>query len=589
MITINNTGLTVFPIGDKKYLLKGMATQKVLLLPIEDKADVAKVSLVVNNAEKIKFNIRFATKKIDYFIPIDISSYLNRQINLLIDGVANDAICWDNIQLSDNFNRENREKHKPLFHFSPDYGWMNDPNGMVYKDGVYHLCFQYNPYGSTWENMSWGHATSENLITWKHEPDALCGDGFGGMFSGGAVVDRFNSAGFGKDAIIAFYTNAGIGQMQCIAYSLDNGKSFIKYENNPILTSSVADSRDPKVFWHDATNRWIMILAVDQHMEIYSSENLKDWRYESSFGEEEGAHGGVWECPDLIELPVEGSNERKWVLICNINPGGPFGGSAAQYFVGSFDGKVFNNDTSKKTKWMDFGKDYYATVTWANAPENRCIALGWMSNWQYANEVPTKQFRSAMAIPRDLKLFQEEGDILLKSTISNELNRFTLPDEGLKDTKVYAEYEMRNLFLSECPAFRLDFKLAVNDADTIGIVLFNDKGEEVTLTVDVRGRELRMNRSKSGVTDFDPSNTFTLETVAPIYGGAEQLSLTVLVDRSSIEIFGNEGKFTMTNLVFPEQPYNNIRFFSRGGSYIVESFKKQPIHTSSKCDKLKKD
>lgn len=577
MDTSKQTTCAVHPIGDKKYLVKIDASKQFLLLPIEDKAEVAKISLVVNNKAEKNVNVRLAVKTVEYTVPLDISMFRGKQINLVIDGVEKGAVCWDALVQTDQFDRTNREKFKPSFHFSPDYGWMNDPNGMVYQDGIYHLCFQYNPYGSTWENMSWGHATTKDLITWKHEPDALHGDGFGGMFSGGAVVDKFNSAGFGKDAIIAFYTNAGVGQVQCIAYSLDNGKSFTKYENNPVLTSPIADFRDPKVFWHEDTKRWIMILAVDQHMEIFTSQNLKNWEYASSFGEKEGAHGGVWECPDLIELPIEGTDKKKWVLICNINPGGPFGGSATQYFVGQFDGKTFINDSPYKTKWMDYGKDYYATVTWANAPENRCIALGWMSNWQYANQIPTQQFRSATSIPRDLVLFQENGEVYLKSIIVKELEQFVKSGDVIKDIEVKSEYEMRNFLLGKEAAYSIDLKMAVNDADIVGLTLFNNRNEEITLYFDIREREFRMSRAKSGITRFDPSETFEHETIAPLYGDTVQLSLRILVDTCSIEIFGNGGKFTMTNLIFPEEPYNNIRFFSKGGAYLVETFKKQPI------------
>lgn len=574
MIKINGTDFKVHCIGNKKYLLQGFVTKKFLLLPIEDSAEIAKISLVVNNKSEKQLNVRLAVKEVEYCVPLDVSEFTDRQISLVIDGVEKGAICWENISVADTFDRTNREKFKPIYHFSPDYGWMNDPNGMVYHNGVFHLCFQYNPYGSTWENMSWGHATTKDLITWKHEADALHGDGFGGMFSGGAVVDKCNTAGFGKDAIIAFYTNAGVGQIQCIAYSLDNGKTFTKYANNPILTSEVADFRDPKVFWHDDTSRWVMILAVDQHMEIYSSKNLLEWSYQSSFGKGEGAHGGVWECPDLVELPIEGTDQKKWVLICNINPGGPFGGSATQYFVGDFDGKKFTNDSPSATKWMDFGKDFYATVTWANAPENRCIALGWMSNWQYANQVPTKQFRSATSIPRDLILFRENKEVYLKSYIAKELVSFLKPKDTVKEIRVNSEYVMKDIFLGQEKAYKLTVKIANNDADEVGIVLFNDNNEEVTLLCDLRKREFSMSRSKSGITNFDPSETFSHDTMSPIYGGTEELVLELLVDTCSIEIFGNGGKFTMTNLVFPQEPYNNIRFYSRGGSYLVESLKK---------------
>lgn len=543
---------------------------KYLLLPIEDKANLVNTSLVVDNDLRKQLKVRLANKQTEYYVPLDISEYLGEHISLLFDGIEEKSVCWESIKEVDTYDRDNIERFRPIFHFSPDYGWMNDPNGMFYKDGVYHLCFQYNPYGSTWENMSWGHATTKDLITWTHKPDVLHRDGFGEIFSGGAIIDKNNDAGFGEGAIIAFYTNAGIGQMQCIAYSLDNGETFIKYKDNPILTSDIADFRDPKVFWHDDTNRWIMLLSVDQHMEIYSSLNLLDWQYESSFGEKEGAHGGVWECPDLVQLAIENESDKRWVLLCNINPGGPFGGSATQYFVGRFDGKTFINESPLKTKWMDFGKDYYATVTWSNVPENRTIALGWMSNWQYANQVPTQQFRSANSIPRDLVLFRDNNEIYLKSTPVTELDIFSKKGKIISDITVNREYEIKNIFSRITAAYTLEIELLCGDADTIGIELFNDKDDTVVFTIDIHRREFRMSRNKSGITDFDPTETFTNDTISPLYGGFEIISLLILVDTCSIEIFGNGGKFTMTNLVFPQEPYNNIRFFSKGGAYTID-------------------
>ena len=266
-----------------------------------------------------------------------------------------------------------------------------------------------------------GHAISKDLIHWEHQPVAIAPDALGTIFSGSCVVDKDNTAGFGAGAIVAFYTSASDRQVQSMAYSLDNGRTFKKYDRNPILTSTQRDFRDPKVFWHKESNKWIMVLAVGQEMQLYSSPNLKDWTYESSFGEGQGAHAGVWECPDLIELPVKGTELKKWVLICNINPGGPFGGSATQYFVGTFDGKQFVNESPALTKWMDYGKDHYATVTWSNAPEDRKIALAWMSNWEYANNVPTSQYRSANSVPRDLALYTKNGQTYLSSTPSPEV------------------------------------------------------------------------------------------------------------------------------------------------------------------------
>lgn len=571
MTRIKNTEFEFFCIGKNKYIFKGVVMKRYLLLPIEDSADLINASLIVDNQLCQQLRVRLAKKDVEYYVTLDVSMYTGQQIALILEGVEDDAICWQHTKGVDVFDRGNTERLRPIFHFSPDYGWMNDPNGMFYKDGIYHLCFQYNPYGSTWENMSWGHAVSTDLIRWKHLPDVLHRDGFGDMFSGGAIVDKNNDAGFGEDAIIAFYTNAGVGQMQCLAYSSDNGQTFTKYRNNPILTSKEADFRDPKVFWHQKTKRWIMLLAVDQHMEIYSSINLRDWTFESSFGEKEGAHGGVWECPDLVELPIQGTRDTRWVLLCNINPGGPFGGSATQYFVGQFDGKTFKNDSPSKTKWMDFGKDYYATVTWANAPGNRAIALGWMSNWQYANQVPTKQFRSATAIPRDLLLFSEEGEIYLKSTPCAELCSFTQTKRLVSDVVVNKEYELMDVFSEKTLAYSLELEISSDDADWIGLKLFNDKGEAVTMSIDIREREFRMNRARSGATDFDPSMTFANETFSPLYGSRELVKLYILVDTCSIEVFGNDGKFTMTNLVFPQEPYNHVCLFSKGGAFKILS------------------
>lgn len=572
-----NTLFSIFCIGENKYILKGEVTKRYLLLPIEDKAELTNLSLVVDNKLCQQLKVRLANKRMDYVVPVDLQQYKGQVITLVLENINEKALCWQYVGETDVFNRTNKEKFRPVFHFSPDYGWMNDPNGMFYKDGVYHLCFQYNPYGSTWENMSWGHATSNDLVTWRHEPDVLHRDGFGDMFSGGAIVDTNNDAGFGHNAVIAFYTNAGVGQMQCIAYSLDDGKTFTKYKNNPILTSPGADFRDPKVSWHKDTEKWIMLLAVDQHMEIYSSANLLDWDYESSFGHNEGAHGGVWECPDLFELPVEGADDKFWVLLCNINPGGPFGGSATQYFVGSFDGQTFVNHSPSKIKWMDYGKDYYATVTWANAPDDRVLALGWMSNWQYANQVPTQQFRSASSIPRDLILFRENDDIYLKSIPVVELEAFSHSGRLYSDIDVPREYVLRDAVPQGASAYSLNIDIASDYADTITLKLFNDVAEEVTFTVDIQELEFRMSRAKSGLVDFDPSHTFVNDTTSPIHGGAKNISLRILVDTCSIEVFGNGGKFTMTNLVFPQEPYRHIRFYSKGGSFRIDSIRLNSI------------
>ena len=549
-------------------------TEDYLLLPIQDDAPEGKICVVKDNEQKgTLMNVRLARERVDSYVPFALSAYKGQHISIEIQGVPETALCWKELKLSGSFDMANKESFRPVYHHTPAYGWMNDPNGMFYKDGVYHLYFQYNPYGSVWGNMHWGHSTSTDLMHWKFEGCAIVPDAWGAIFSGSCVVDHENTAGFGKEAVVAFYTSAkstpwGDIQMQSMAYSLDNGKTFTKYEGNPILTSSEKDFRDPKVFWYAPGKHWVMILAVGQHMEIYSSVNLKEWKKESEFGAMQGAHGGVWECPDLVEIPVEGTREKKWVLICNLNPGGPFGGSAAQYFVGSFDGKKFVNESPTQTKWMDWGKDNYATVTWNNAPDGRCIALGWMSNWQYANNVPTRQYRSANTLARDLTLYREGQELYLKSTPSSEVKKARGKKVSIPSFKVSEKHEMVNLFEEKQGAYEVEIVIQNAGASKIAFCLLNDKGEKVSMYYDLNRKQFVMDRSESGTVDF--SKDFPAITVAPANVDKE-LTLHLFVDRSSIEAFGEDGKFVMTNLVFPSQPYVKMCFEADKNGYAVKT------------------
>ena len=551
------------------------SVKKFLHLPVQDDAPEGKVNIVINNKGQFaqSMNVRLAREKIDSYVPLDLSAYVDQNVSIDIAGMPSSSLCWKELKMSDSFDMTNKEKFRPVYHHTPAYGWMNDPNGMFYKDGVYHLYFQWNPYGSVWANMHWGHSTSTDLMHWNFEGCAIVPDAWGAIFSGSCVVDHNNTAGFGKGAVVAFYTSAkatpwGDVQSQSMAYSLDNGKTFTKYEGNPILTSSEKDFRDPKVFWYAPGKHWVMILAVGQHMEIYSSVNLKEWKKESEFGAMQGAHGGVWECPDLVEIPVEGTREKKWVLICNLNPGGPFGGSAAQYFVGSFDGKKFVNESPTQTKWMDWGKDNYATVTWNNAPDGRCIALGWMSNWQYANNVPTRQYRSANTLARDLTLYREGQELYLKSTPSSEVKKARGKKVSIPSFKVSEKHEMVNLFEEKQGAYEVEILIQNAGASKIAFCLLNDKGEKVSMYYDLNRKQFVMDRSESGTVDF--SKDFPAVTVAPVNVDKE-LTLRLFVDRSSIEAFGEDGKFVMTNLVFPSQPYVKMCFEADKNGYAVKT------------------
>lgn len=564
--------VTVHHQGDGQSTVRITGNEKYMLLPIEESSPETKLYILSDNQIVQTLYVRLAVKKADYYVPVDLTKYKNAAFTF--QQIAEDAACWNELKLSDNYDITNREKYRPAYHFSPTYGWMNDPNGMVYKDGEYHLFYQYNPYGSMWGNMHWGHSVTKDLINWEHLPVAITPDGLGSIFSGSCIVDKDNTAGFGKDAIIAFYTSAGDRQTQSMAYSLDNGRSFKKYDQNPILTSSIRDFRDPKVFWHSETSRWIMIIAASQEMQIYSSSNLKEWNHESSFGDGMGAHGGVWECPDLIRLEDEKTGVKKWALLCNINPGGPYGGSATQYFIGDFNGKEFVNESPKTTKWMDWGKDHYATVTWNNAPEGRHIALGWMSNWQYANNVPTTQFRSANTLPRDLSLYTYNNESYIKSAPSAEV--LNLRKKGIEKENINVDrtYNMDPFLPGNNGCYEIELKIDSQNAEVIGWQLFNSKGEEVNMYYNLIEKTFSMDRSKSGLTDF--SNEFPALTIAPVNNDKE-ITVRIFVDKGSMEIFGNEGRFVMTNLVFPTEPYNRISFYAKGGSYTINSFRVYPI------------
>ena len=572
----DTSSLLIKDLGEGHCLVHINTNQRYLLLPVEEVMPDVRVSMIVNNKEVNVADVRLAVNRVDYFVPLDLSDYAGKNILLKFKLGSNDpirgklsAVCCKEMKLSDTFDTGNREKFRPTYHFSPLYGWMNDPNGMVYKDGEYHLFYQHNPYGSKWGNMHWGHAISKDLINWEHRPDAITPDALGTIFSGSAVVDTDNTAGFGAGAIVAIYTQNSDRQVQSIAYSTDNGRSFTKYENNPVLTSDARDFRDPKVFWHKETQRWIMLLAVGQEMQIFSSSNLKDWAFESSFGEGQGAHGGVWECPDLFELPVDGTNEKKWVLLCNLNPGGPFGGSATQYFVGTFNGKEFVNESPSKTKWMDWGKDHYATVTWSDAPDNRRIAIAWMSNWQYANDVPTSQYRSPNSVPRDLSLFTVDGETYLQSAPSPELLK--LRDISKKRSfKVSGTRTVKDMIAGNEGAYEIELTIENQHADVIGFRLYNDKGEEVDMQYDMKEKKFSMDRRKSGEVGFNEN--FPMLTWTTIESGKDELKLRLFVDKSSVEAFGDGGRFVMTNQVFPSEPYTHIDFYSKGGAYKVDSF-----------------
>ncbi len=537
-------------LGDGHAMIKVETDRKYLLIPVEEKEENAHIRVVKGNRLLKTLNCRLAIDKVDYYVPLEVEDGQLLDIsfagNPRYTGAMNDFARWKRMVYSDTFDKKNVEKHRPAYHHTPEYGWMNDPNGLFYKDGTWHLYYQYNPYGSQWENMTWGHSTSTDLINWKAEPEAIEPDALGAIFSGCCVVDKKNTAGFGHGAVVAFYTSAGHSQTQSMAYSTDGGMTFTKYAHNPIITSTARDFRDPHVFWNEDAACWNMIVAAGQQMSIYSSENLIDWKHESNFGAEYGCHSGVWECPDLMKLKVRGTDKEKWMLICNINPGGPFGGSATQYFIGQFDGHKFTcEDSPEEVKWMDYGKDHYAIVTFDNAPDGRHVGVAWMSNWQYANQVPTRQFRSANTVMRDLGLFEYNGETYCSVVPAKEM-------DNVRGTKV------------KSPAETCEIVLTLK-GDAL-VTLYNGKGEKVAIAYDAKEQTIDLDRRRSGEVAF--SESFPCIVTAPTYGQIK--TLRIFIDRCSIEVFDADGKTAITSLVFPKEPYNHLTIKGKAKANIYK-------------------
>lgn len=546
------------------YKAKFTADKKYILLPVDDSLGDIPFFVDVDGERVTEAQaIRLARgDKIDYYVPINIEKYKGREVAIRFDahkGYKN----LDKISTSDTFEINHDEKFRPSYHFTPFHGWMNDPNGMVWHDGEYHLFYQHNPYGSQWQNMSWGHAVSKDLVTWERLDPKICPDGLGMIFSGSAVVDKNNTAGFGKDAIVAIYTYAGgpQGQMQAIAHSTDKGRCFEKYEGNPVLADRTkGDFRDPKVMWYEPESKWVMSLATGQTISFYESKDLKSWNKLSEFGDGIGAHGGVWECPDLFSLKTS-DGKTKWVLFVSINPGGPNGGSATQYFIGSFDGKTFKADKLRYPLWVDYGRDNYAGVTWSGAPGGRRLFIGWMNNWDYAGGTPTLHFKSATTLPRELSL--DDGGKLLKSAPIKELER-------LRAGKMETEGGQNFVKLKDASggAYEIVAVVRPGSADEFSLSLSNGNGESLDFVFDVKNKTLVADRTQSGRTDF--AHNFPSVMKAPL-DKSTSYEIRLFIDRGSSELFVNGGRTVMTNLVYPETPYDSIKFEGADGGPKVEA------------------
>ena len=592
-------------------IVKIEKSPQYLILPVEEEKDEAQVLLDNGKATDTWMDVRLAQGKTDYYVPFKLNkgrTSVVKILNLKADALA---LKKGQMKLSNVWDVTNTDFYRPSYHHTPSYGWMNDPNGMFYKDGVYHLCYQYNPYGSKWGNMHWGHAISRDLIHWKEVEPTIARDPMGHIFSGSAVIDKEGTAKYGKDAIVALYTSASDknGQIQCMTYSTDGGYTFHKYPGNPVLTpfDGLKDFRDPKVFWYAPLKKWYMIVSADKEMRFYSSPNLRDWTYVSAFGQGYGAQPNQFECPDFFQLPVDGNpNKKKWVMIVNINPGCLFGGSATEYFIGDFDGKNFVCDSKPSVaKFLDYGKDHYATVTFSGV-QDRVLGIAWMSNWQYANVTPIRQYRGANTLPREFKLFTgKDGQIYMSSNVVPEVAGLRKTFKRLPDLVITQGKDSKNLSSSKENAFEIEMDVTPGEAAKTGFILYNEKGEKVNIYFDMKAGRLVMDRTESGKTKFGEKaeahkiekefdlhehreikepfrklnsvnykNDFALGTWAPLsLCDSKTYHLNVFVDKCSIEIFVNGGRIAMTNLVFPTQPYTSVKFYSDGNKAAYRNIK----------------
>ncbi len=569
---------------------------RILLLPIREANDEITLTIEKSGETLYVADIRLAREgeEPDYCFPLDLGHFGASKCDVSFRGIEA-AQAWALIRLSDTAPEIPAEPYRPVYHHTPPYGWMNDANGLFYKDGVYHLYYQYNPYACVWGNMHWGHSTSTDLVHWEHQPVALYRDGYGHIFSGSSVVDFDNTAGFGAAAVVSFYTSYNTErefiQTQCLAYSLDDGQTFTKYEGNPVLTpfDGIKDFRDPKVFWYEPERKWIMIVSADKEMRFYSSRNLREWDYMSAWGEGYGVQPRQFECPDFFQLTTA-EGETKWVLIVNVNPGCFFGGSATQYFVGEFDGTSFTCDSPKETvKWLDWGKDHYATVCFSNTGD-RVIAVPWMSNWQYGTIVPTRYFRSANAIPRELGLFKQGKEFYVSAQPVAELAGLEKGSRTVGEIGVNPDKTQRlALFDRTDGAYELEMTLDVPPVGRAGFRLTNAAGEVVDLYFDAALQRFVTDRTKSGVIGFGEQSTtheienhdrrktnamnyvndFALATWAPM-NVAGKHTLKLLYDLTSLEVFIDGGRVAMTNLVFPSEPYDTLELWSDRTKFLVE-------------------
>ncbi|NRF93796.1 GH32 C-terminal domain-containing protein [Paenibacillus frigoriresistens] len=557
----------------------------------------------------------------------DASAYLGEEVYFkIVDNKTSGDfgyISADDFQL--NVPRESyieyySEQYRPQFHYTPEKNWMNDPNGMVYYDGEYHLFYQHTPFSTSpaFDKMHWGHAVSTDLTHWKELPPALAPDEYGAIFSGSAVVDAHNTSGFFDkegSGMVAIFTENGTKQVQSIAYSKDKGRTWTKYTGNPVLLPETAsdfrvpkatapDFRDPKVFWHEATSKWVMTLAVGGHIEIYTSPNLKDWTYASSFGSEGlGSHFGIYECPDLIELPIDGDpTHKKWAMIISTGDGNgnktsdpqpPGKGSGMQYFVGTFDGITFTPDqypTADQTNWIDFGSDFYAGVSWGNFrdEQGRGIMLGWMNNWRYAGNPPTSTWRGGMSIPRTIELKTTADGIRLIQQPIKQLEQLRKPVLHWNNIQVQPDKNVLQAVYGS--TMEIDAQFDVQDASEFGFKVRKSDSQETVIGYDTTSHKLFVDRTHSG--DVSINDMFPARHEAPLLPENNKVKLHIFVDEDSIEVFANDGERVITDQIFPDAGSKGVELYAKNGEVNVNAlhiYQLDSVWTDKSIKKLRMD
>lgn len=470
-----------------------------------------------------------------------------------------------------------KEKFRPQFHLTPPHGPMSDPNGMVYVDGEYHQFYQFTG--------RWGHAISRDLLHWEHLPLALVGDELGDIWSGSCVVDHRNTSGLFQHSygMVAIFTHFKNGlQSQSIAYSHDKGRSWSKYAGNPVIANpGLQDFRDPKVLWHEPSARWVMIVSVDREVYFYSSANLMNWRFESSFGSGQGSQDAVWECPDLFQLPVEGEDGiSKWVLHISIGDNRQTDGSHAQYFIGEFDGSRFINDdaSGKEVNWTDYGQDFYAAVTYSGIPQQdgRTIWLGWTSNWKYPFAGPTAPWKGGMSLPRSLSLKRDRasGELRLVQQPVAELKQLRGLSCELKEVKLSGDSLLLDYTGS---SFELEAEVQWEAVAAFGARVCLSEQEATEIGYRPAEAEAYVDRHRSGLSEFISREGkpfhFGKRFVAKHEAPEKRIKLRLFVDQSLIELFIDDGETVFTTLIYPDPSSQGVELFAEGGAAIFSNVK----------------